>query len=134
MATDDDQDFDPTDRPPVTRGEMRAVALEMLEAGAKDLEICEALGIHRVTFWRWFRNDPVGREKAAASRRVAVDQLISEAKRRALNGSDSLMIFMLKNLAADQFTDRSKIQHEGAVSLAVVTGVEAPTIDDHDLI
>lgn len=77
--------------------------LKCIEAGAKDIEAAAAVGVSRWMAWRWKKSDPEFLKAYEAAKVVHVDQLVKEAKRRALHGSDRLLEFLLCNLAPDQF-------------------------------
>lgn len=77
--------------------------LKCIEAGAKDIEAAAAVGVSRWMAWRWKKSDPEFLKAYEAAKVVHVDQLVKEAKRRALHGSDRLLEFLLCNLAPEQF-------------------------------
>jgi hypothetical protein len=71
---------------------------------------CQGIGYHRSTVYRWAEKDP---EFDAEWRDIAeefADLLEEKATARAIDGSDILMIFMLKSLRPEKF--REQVKHE----------------------
>ena len=73
--------------------------------------------MHRVTAWRW-RADPAFMKRYEAARRASVAKLKREAERRAMAGSDRLLIFLLCAYAPDEFQERQVLDHRGRLDLA----------------
>ncbi len=109
---------------------------------------CDAVDISRYTAYKWRKLDPEFAEAWDDALKAALIGLEDEAHRRAFHGveepiyhkghlldtvkrySDTLAIFLLKAHAPDRYKDRQVTEHQGAISLAVVTGV--PTSDAAD--
>lgn len=100
-----------------TLSERQEVFLELIQAGACDSEAAAPLGIHRVTVYRWKQN-PEFKTRYDALREIRVEHLVKEAERRAMNGSDKLLEFLLCNYAPDKFSNKQKIEHSGEVGIA----------------
>lgn len=66
-------------------------------------------GIERTTVYRQRRSDPVFAAALESSHEAAIDMLEAEARRRAMNGSDTLLIFMLKAARPDVYRETIRI-------------------------
>jgi hypothetical protein len=69
----------------------------------------EAAGIGRAALYKWRQDDPNFAAAWEEALVVGADALEDEAKRRAMDGSDALLIFLLKGLKADRFGQKSQI-------------------------
>lgn len=83
----------------------------------------ELSGLTRQSHYRWqWEGDAEYAKAFAAARDVALDRLEGEARRRALNGSDVLMMFLLKAHRPEVFRDqhnltvKGKVDHGGEVA------------------
>ena len=65
----------------------------------------------------WLRNDPAYAEAFTRARQMAGDRLEAEACRRAFEGSDTLLIFLLKGAFPEKYRERHEVYHQGAVEL-----------------
>src|SRR3954469_19642841 len=70
---------------------------------------CAAAGVSRNKAYRW-REDPNFRKQWDVNLEEAADILEQEAWNRARNGSDTLLIFLLKGLRPERYND--KIRHD----------------------
>jgi ribosome modulation factor len=68
-----------------------------------------AAGISRDTPYKRAQVDPAFAEAWRAAREDAVDTLEAEARRRALAGSDTLIMFLLKSLRPDVYRERASV-------------------------
>ena len=106
----------------------RAAFLEALGSGESVTKACNAAGIGRRTVYDWRGDD----EKFAAEWEDAVetgtDVLEDEAVKRAKDGSDTLLIFMLKARRPDKFKDRWQHEHTGKGGGPLRFVVEAPSV------
>jgi len=102
----------------ITLNERQSAFLELIEAhGIADADAALAVGVHRITVWRWKQEpDFAGRYRAA--RQVRVDHLVREAERRAMAGSDRMLEFLLCNYAPDRFSNKQKVEHSGDITIA----------------
>ncbi len=69
-------------------------------------QACAAVGIGRRSHYDWLDSDD---DYAAAFRQAgedAADALEAEARRRAFEGSDTLLIFLLKGLRPERYRER----------------------------
>lgn len=106
------------------------------EYGTTDMAAAAAVGRSRWTPIDWKKKpDFLARYKAA--RRVGLDQLVKEAERRALSGSDRLLEFLLCNYAPDKFSNKQKVEMTGALELterlALARKRTTPSDDGSDL-
>lgn len=86
------------------------------EYGIRDTDAADAVGMSRWAPPRW-RKDPVFKARYDAARKIRTEHLIREAERRAINGSDRLLEFLLLNYAPDKFSNKQKIEHTGEFAL-----------------
>lgn len=100
-----------------TLSERQELFLACIEGGARYSEAAEDIGIHRVTAWRW-KQDPDFVKRYEASRRASVTRLRREAERRAMAGSDRLLIFLLCAYAPEEFHERQVMEHRGKLDIA----------------
>jgi hypothetical protein len=73
---------------------------------------CNVVGIHPMTVHGWLRTDDVFREDFEVAVEYAVSILEMEARRRALDGSDRLLEFLLKSLKPEVYRERYEIKQE----------------------
>jgi hypothetical protein len=72
----------------------------------------EMAGIDRGTHYDWLK-DPEYKAQFEAARVQAADMLEEEAVRRAFDGSDVLLIFLLKAARPDKYRENRSIQVSG---------------------
>lgn len=101
-----------------TLSERQEAFLEVIAAGGRDPAAAEAAGVHRVTAYRWKKHDPEFKARYDTARQVRLDHLVKEAERRAMNGSDRLLEFLLCNYAPDKFSNKQKVEHSGDIGIA----------------
>ncbi len=122
--TDDTFDLD---RKP-TLNEQQELFLELIrDTGTTDCAAALAVGRSRFTIIDW-KKKPEFKRRYDEARRVGLDHLVKEAERRAMNGSDRLLEFLLCNYAPDKFSNKQKVEHQGGLNLIVSTGI--PEADD----
>lgn len=100
---------------------------------------CAAIGIHRATWYDWIEKDPEFGAKVLAAHEDVTDDLELEAIQRAKDGSDTLIIFLLKSRRPGQYREKQEItvvhadvQARLARQVAVITG--RATWDSNDLL
>jgi hypothetical protein len=115
--------MEPDDDIPLTERQETFLGL-IQDHGTTDTAAAEAAGVSRFSACRW-KKDPDFKARYDAARKIGIEHLVKEAERRALNGSDRLLEFLLCNYAPDRFQKRETrdLNHAGGVSLAVITGV-----------
>lgn len=90
---------------------------------------CAASGVSRNKAYRW-REDITFRTLWEEALEDAADLLEQEAWRRARDGSDTLLIFMLKGLRPERYNDKIRHEHfnKGAqeITFRVVHELQAP--------
>lgn len=100
-----------------SRDVWREIYLAYIRRGANVSEACRAIGIARTTANRWER-DPEFAAKVREARIYSVSDLENEAHRRAMRGSDRLLMFLLAAKKPEVYTPLSKLEHSGRVDLA----------------
>lgn len=74
---------------------------------------CQLAKVNRRTVWDWRNEDPAFLEQFEQANRESIDLLEDEARRRAMKGSDRLMMFILKGANPEKYRDRHSIEHSG---------------------
>ena len=74
---------------------------------------CEYAGVNRTTFYRWLESCPAFVEEYEKAKEAVTDNLEREAIRRAYNGSDTLLIFLLKGNKPDKYREKTQTEHIG---------------------
>jgi len=82
-------------------------------------------GINRSTHYTWLKEDEAYAEAFRYAQEEAADNLEAEARRRAFEGSDTLLIFLLKGARPEKYKDRIYQEHAGSAGAAPIT-VELP--------
>ncbi len=103
--------------PAETLTERQEIFLGYIEGGARYYEAAAEAGVHRTTAWRW-KADPDFIKRYRAARKCSVARLKEEAARRAMAGSDRLLIFLLCSYAPEEFQERQVLDHRGKLDLA----------------
>jgi len=80
----------------------------------------------------WRKTDPHYAAVFEEARDMAAQHLEDEAVRRALGGSDALLIFLLKAFKPEIYKERHVIEHKGAVELLQKLA-QLPTMSDQEL-
>lgn len=80
----------------------------------------EAAGVERPVVYRARERDEAFAAAWDAAIEQSVDALEEEARKRALGGSDTLLIFLLKGARPDRYRDNYKVEHSGGVTVRVV--------------
>ncbi len=87
--------------------------------------------IDRTLHYYWLKNDPAYVEAFAEAKVLGVEILEEEAVRRALIGSDTMLIFLLKGARPDKY--RERYEHSGPgggpMDIRVIYGDDAPATE-----
>ena len=97
--------------PLITHVKKRLFLTTYSEQGAVGIS-AELSGISRFTHYKWLQNDPDYAEAFHEAERSAITSLEDEARKRAIGGSDTLLIFLLKGLRPERYSDRQRVTHE----------------------
>jgi len=109
---------EPQEENPPSLSERQEAFLGLIrEHGISDMQAAEIIGVSRWAIWRW-KKDPDFAPLYKEARKVRLDHLIAEAERRAMNGSDRLLEFLLIAYDGERFNIKQKIEHSGNVGLA----------------
>jgi hypothetical protein len=114
----------------MTQAERVDEFIRLLAQGCRVRDAAASVAIHYSTLYRRRDVDPEFAKRWEDATRVKVDHLIKEAERRAMGGSDKLLVFLLQAYQPERFKQRTAIEHEGALSLQVVTGLPDTPVDD----
>ena len=94
----------------VSLNERQDQFLELIRDHATtDAAAAAAVGSSRFTVCRWKRDDPAFKARYDEARKIGLEHLVREAERRALNGSDKLMMFLLEHYDRERFGKREEI-------------------------
>lgn len=88
---------------------------------------CNIVGIHPMTVHGWIRTDEVFREDYYTAVDFAISTLEQEARRRALEGSDRLLEFLLKSLRPEVYRERYEVKQE--ITADYVIDISPPRIE-----
>jgi hypothetical protein len=88
---------------------------------------CNIVGIHPMTVYGWLRTDEAFQEDYNVAVDFAISTLEMEARRRALEGSDRLLEFLLKSLKPEVYRERYEIKQE--VSADYVIDISPPKLE-----
>lgn len=94
----------------LTREEREEEFLRLLSEGVRVRNAANAVAILAPTLYRKRREDPVFAKRWEDAQRIKVGHLIAEAERRAMSGSDKLLMFLLTNYAPDKFKKASTLE------------------------
>jgi hypothetical protein len=90
----------------------RPVFLKALEHGCSIAEACRLAGVSRQCAYRARQRSPAFAEQWTEAEQTGVDALEDEAFRRAMNGSDSLLMFLLRAKRPHIFRDSVRMEHD----------------------
>ena len=79
---------------------------------------CREVGIGRVTAYAWRDEDEAFAAEWDKAKAMGFDALEDEAIRRAFEGSDTLLIFLLKAAKPEKYRERKDVRLSGDTSLA----------------
>ena len=96
----------------------QAVFLKAFMEIATITHAARAAKIGRQTHYDWLKKDGEYQEAFADAKAAAGDALIAEARRRALEYSDTLLIFLLKGAYPEKY--RENYHHTGDMNVALV--------------
>jgi hypothetical protein len=101
--------------------ENRTAVLATLAAGGSLTLAAQAAGMARDALWRWRTDEPEFAKACKDAEESGTDRLEDEAMRRALEQSDTMMIFMLKARRPDKYRERSTVETTGPGGGPVLT-------------
>jgi hypothetical protein len=92
--------------------------IQALAAGSSVIAACKAACIGRRTAYDHRQRDEAFALRWADALEEGTDKLEDEAHRRALDGSDSLLIFLLKARRPEKYRESVKVEHAGSIDVA----------------
>lgn len=92
----------------MTREEREEEFVRLLAQGCTVRQAAAAVNINFTTFYRKRKSDPAFAKAWDDAERIKVDHLIAEAERRAMKGSDKLLMFLLTNYVPERFKSSSQ--------------------------
>ena len=124
-----------TQRPDGLNAQKRAkeAILAALREGATTAEAAEAGRVSRTTAWTWRQQDEAFALAYHDAEEHGTDSLEQVARRRAVEGSDTLLIFLLKARRPEKYRDRVDITAKvESVSSAELKAIQAAAAADPD--
>lgn len=94
----------------LTREEREDEFLRLLGMGCTVREAARAVALSFAVMYRKRREDAAFAKRWDDAQRVKVNHLVAEAERRAMKGSDKLLMFLLTNYAPDKFKRSSSLE------------------------
>jgi len=92
----------------------RAAFLKCLANGDSVQNAANVIGVSRGTVYRWKDEDKAFAAAWEEALDAGIERLEDAAYKRALDGSDTLMIFLLKAKRPTVYADRQRLEHTGA--------------------
>lgn len=89
--------------------------LDALAEGRSVADACEAVGIGRRTAYDHRQRDEGFALAWHDADERGIEELESEARKRALDGSDTMLIFLLKAKRPTVYRENVKVEHSGSV-------------------
>src|ERR1700756_5465712 len=83
--------------------------LELLSESGNVRASCAALNLCRSTLYQWRASDSAFAAAWDSALELGADGLEDEARRRAMAGSDILLMFLLKALRPEKYRERSQV-------------------------
>lgn len=117
-----------TNRAPKKRRDWKPGFLAAFEKSGTVTAACEAAEVGRRTVYDEYQRNPEFAEAWDAVENSATDNLEKVAMRRAIDGSDTLAIFLLKSRRPEMYRERFDLNHAGKVEQKVE--VTLPTTDE----
>lgn len=93
----------------MTREEKEDEFLRLLGEGYKVRAAANLVGIAWSSLYIKRQQDEVFRKKWIDAKAIKIEHLVCEAERRAMQGSDKLLIFLLSNYAPDKFKNTNNL-------------------------
>lgn len=97
----------------ITHPKKRAMLLALAKTGNISAA-ARAAGIGRKTHYDWLASDLSYAPAVQQAMEEAADVLEAVARKRAIVGSDTLLIFLLKSIRPEKFSQRVAVTHEPA--------------------
>lgn len=85
-------------------------AVKLIKMGLVDSEICEKLGIHITTYWRWRQAYPELSKAVKAAKDIVDDRVEEAMMKTAREGNTTAQIFWLKNRRPADWRDRKETE------------------------
>jgi len=99
--------------------EQRDQFLRLIYDGCRVRAAAAAIGVGETTVYRWRRNEPEFQQAWDEALEHRTEQMVKEAHRRALSGSDRLLMWCLANEVPEKYaTERNKLEVSGSLDIA----------------
>ncbi len=94
----------------IERKDVKTLAIEKFHECGTVTHACAAVGIARRTWYDWIESDPDFAAAVVSANEAVTDDLEKEAIQRAKDGSDTLIIFLLKARRAEKYRETQRIE------------------------
>lgn len=94
----------------MTADERKDEFLRLLSQGCTVRDAAASVALHYSALYRQRQSDAAFAKRWEDAQRVSVGRLVQEAERRAMSGSDKLLMFLLTNYAPDKFKKQSTLE------------------------
>jgi hypothetical protein len=105
-------DVQPAYSPPAHFAQEKKKVLELLAISACVSEATHGAGVGRRTYYEWRKADAEFAIQSEKAIEASTAGLEAECRRRAMKGSDLLLIFLLKARKPDVYRENIKIEYE----------------------
>ena len=118
--------------------EIEDKVLASIAEGNTATHAVKGTGVAYRTVYQWKQDDPEFDAKWQAAMEAGTQVLEQEAKRRAIEGSDQLLMFLLRGKRPEQYRERSEVKLETKANLVLdlipyeELGLVKPGGDDGD--
>ena len=111
----------------------REAFLMGLSLGDSVKSSCERAKVTRKTVYQWRKQDEEFAEAWDEALEAGIEQLEDAAYRRALDGSDTLVMFLLKAKRPKVYSDKHRLEHTGADGAPIsINTIERKIVDASD--
>ena len=108
---------------PIARKNVQIKKQHLIAAYASGGNVSEAVrqvGVGRRTHYDWLQEDQEYAQAFEDARQDAGESLVAEARRRAIAGSDTLLIFLIKGAFPEVYRERHEVTGKGGGPLVTV--------------
>jgi hypothetical protein len=108
----------------LTREEREEEFFRLLGQGCRVREAAAAVKLNWSHLYAKRRGDEAFAKRWESATRIRVEHLVAEAERRAIKGSDKLLMFLLTNYAPERFKRHSALEITNPDGSLAATGAE----------
>lgn len=95
---------------------------------------CEKAGVSRVTYYNWYKEDPVFAAKADDIQEIQIDFAEASLLKKIKNEDTTAIIFYLKTKGKDRgYTERKEVSGIDGKSIAISQEIDFKNLSDEEL-